>query len=143
MRHALIGLFLLTCLPVWADGNTDSSRLETIVVDKTTQVIFSHLPSDCLAAKISFLRQDPLKPGYVAVTRAARLDEKMGLIISLELGPEFWPYQYQSASIQMTCFDENSQPTLKLGNPEQIQLQQSVLEINVSKDLRAFDETHF
>lgn len=141
MRHALIGLLFLSCLPVWADGET--SRLETIVVDKTTQVIFSHLPRDCYAAKISFLRQDPLKPGYVAVTRAARLDEKMGQIISLELGPEFWPYAYQVASIQMTCYDENSEATVKLGNPEPLDLQTALREINVSKDMRPFDETHF
>lgn len=110
MKKITISTIVLLILSTMAvQGQNKSFKREVLIVDKVLNFNLHHLPKTCKIAKISIRREDPQKPSFIALTRLIQASKKYHSLLRVELGPEFWPFEYNKKSIHLICFDQSGQ----------------------------------
>ena len=127
---ASLNLFLGPLLPGQAQSPEDARpRLETLLVDRNLRLNLTGVPESCPLVRLSLLRRDELKPGYGVFTRPVRLDAERGRLITLELGPEFWPHRYAAGDLRLSCYGGDGQFIRSLGNLAPVSLDQAEVQL--------------
>lgn len=140
MKRALIFLALLTPAPVALAMEPTPSpspspgayRLQTLVADKNLRLTLAKIAPECRILRVALLRKDPLLPGFGAFNRPVRVDEALGRVVTLGLGPEFQPHTYGAGDIRLSCYDAGGRPVGSLSNKAGLALNQNEVLVDVS-----------
>lgn len=106
-------------------------RLQTLVADKNLRLTLTGIGPECRILRVALLRKDAMLPGYGAFNRSVRVDQTLGRVVTLVLGPEFQPHRYGVGDIRLSCFDASSRPVGYLANKAPLALDQSELQVDV------------
>lgn len=110
----------------------EAIRLQTLLADKNVRLMLKGLAPGCRILRVALLRQDPLMPGFGAFNRPVRVDQALGRVVTLMLGPEFQPHRYGKGDIRLSCFDAGGRISARFSNKADIALDQSEIQIDVA-----------
>ena len=141
MKRTLIFLALLSLVPVaeaiepvsspTPSPAGESIRLQTLVADKNLRLTLTKIAPECRILRVALLRKDPLQPGYGAFNRPVRIDQTLGRVVTLVLGPEFQPHRYGAGEIRLSCYDAGGKPVSQLSNKAALALDQTEVLVDV------------
>lgn len=154
MKRTLIFLALLSLVPVaraiepvsspTPSPAEESIRLQTLVADKNLRLTLTKIAPECRILRVALLRKDTLMPGYGAFNRPVRVDQTLGRVVTLVLGPEFQPHRYGAGEIRLSCYDAGGKPAGHLVNKAALALDLSevVVDVGTAFGPGAGDEKH-
>lgn len=119
--------------------NPDSSRLQTLIADKNLRLTLTKIAPACRILRVALLRKDTLMPGYGAFNRPVRIDQTLGRVVTLVLGPEFQPHRYGAGDVRLSCYDAGGKPAGNLANKAVLFLDQSEVLVDVGAAFGAAD----
>lgn len=118
--------------PVPTPEPTPAPRLQTLIADKNLRLTFTGLMPECQLLRIALLRKDPLLPGYGAFNRPVRVDQTLGHMVTLVLGPEFQPHRYGLGDLHLSCYSIAGKRFHTLINQTPLALEQAEIRLDVN-----------
>lgn len=122
-------------------------HLQTLVADKNLRLTLSKIAPECRILRVALLRKDELLPGFGAFNRPVRVDQVLGRVVTLVLGPEFQPHSYGMGDIRLSCFDASGKPLSNLVNlinkaPLALDQNEVLVDVSTAFGPGAADEKH-